>query len=357
MAKTKGKQFTPPAWKQQQKETKKHEHAKEHAQREQAVKPPVAPVAPATPQLPWPLPRPTQDSGNEYRFLNPYNLPRYLPPPSPPGDDADAQLLARCEPPPHHRYVGLTGRIVCQLEVITPLFIADSHDVRVTTVTQADGQQKQHKSYRFFQYDDKDAIPASSLRGMVRSMFEAVTNSPFSVFNGDERLEYRLDPAEARRFKPGIVRSLPADGQPGTIARCEEAKIAAYYKNDDSTPNLLDGSWSCGEEAYAIVGTTKNNVPKVDLLERDRWELADDGRPVRHGWVKVTGQTIDTKRNESFFYFIGDPAKARTVTFDADREKDFNTILHAQLHERADDFRSQVQTHAPDSRRSGLCRT
>lgn len=266
---------------------------------------------------------------------------RYLPAPDPPAGDADAQLLARCAPPPHDRYIGLTGRIVCRLEAVTPLFISDSHDVRVTTVTLADGRQVEHKSYRFFQYAGQDAIPASSLRGMIRSVFEAVTNSPFSVFNGDERLEYRLDPAEARRLKPGIVRSLPEGNQSGIIALCEEAKIGAYY--DDPTLNLLDDSWRCGEEAYAIVGKTKNNVPKVEILARAHRALADDGRPVRHGWVKVTGQTIDKKRNESFFYFIGDPAKAKTVAFDVEREKDFNTILHAQLHERREDFHSQIQ--------------
>ena len=301
----------------------------------------MAAAASIASQLAWPLPRPTQDSGGTYRFLNPYNFVRYLPAPNPPSGDADAQLLVRCAPPPHDRYICLTGRIVCRLEAITPLFIADSHDVRVTTVTQANDQQKLHKSYRFFQYGGRDAIPATSLRGMIRSVFEAVTNSPFSVFNGDERLEYRLDPAEARRFKPGIVRSLPTDDQPGVIALCEEAKIGAYY--NDPTRNLLDDSWTCGEEAYAIVGKTKNNVFVVEMLARDRRVLADDGRPVRHGWAKVTGQTIDTKRNESFFYFVGDPAKARTIAFDAEREKDFNTILQAQLHERREDFHNQVQ--------------
>ncbi len=240
MTKQKSGKFTPPAWKQQQKEAKKTERVEARAQREQAANPPEAAAPSMTPQLAWPLPRPTKDSGDEYRFLNPYNFVRYLPPPNPPADDADAQLLTRCVPPPHDRYVGLTGRIVCQLETVTPLFISDSHDIRVTTVTLADGRQVEHKSYRFFQYDGKDAIPASSLRGMIRSVFEAVTNSPFTVFNAAERLEYRLDPAEARRFKPGIVRSLPTDDQPGVIALCEEAKIGAYY--DDPILNLLDDS-------------------------------------------------------------------------------------------------------------------
>ena len=333
---------TAPAWKQQQKDARKQKRVEERSRREREAAGKAERIkSPDQQTLPWPPARLTAEGARSYCFLNPYNFVRYLPVPDPPVWDADAQLLERCAPPPHDRYVGLTGRIVCRLEAVTPLFISDSHDVRVATVTLADGRQVEHKSYRFFQYAGQDAIPASSLRGMIRSVFEAVTNSPFSVFNGDERLEYRLDPAEARRLKPGIVRALPEGDQPGIIALCEEAKIGAYY--DDPALNLLDDSWRCGEEAYAIIGKTKNNVPKVEILTRAHRALADDGRPVRRGWVKVTGQTIDKKRNESFFYFIGDPAKAKTVAFDVERERDFNTILHAQLHKRREDFHSQIQ--------------
>ncbi len=328
-------------WKQQQKDKGKQERAAERDK--QAAQAQQAAIKPQEmPKLSWPPARQPTESRDQYRFLNPYNFVRYLPAPTIAANDPDAQLLGRCPPPPHDRYVGLTGRITCRLETVTPLFISDSHEIKVTKVRLPDGREVEHKSYRFFQYGGRDAIPATGLRGMVRSLFEAVTNSPFSVFDADEQLEYRIDPAEARRFKPGIVRTLPQDDHPGTIALCDEAKAGAYYRN--SSYNVLDNSWRCGEEAYAIVGKTKNNVPKVETISRERRPLETDGRPVRHGWVKVTGQTIDTKCNESFFYFTGDPDKAKTVTFNAERENDFNTVLHAQLHERKEDFHSQIQS-------------
>ncbi len=313
MVKHKGKSTAPSVARQQQKDAKKAKRAAER-ERQQALVEAHAVKPRETPKLPWPALRQPTEGSDSYRFLNPYNFVRYLPEPTIPPDDPDAQLLGGCPPPPHDRYVGLTGRITCTLETVTPLFISDSHEVKEYPVPNV--PDKKHKSYRFFQYAGKDAIPATSLRGMTRSLFEAVTNSPFSVFDGDERLEYRIDPAEARRFKPGIVRSLPADGKPGAIALCEEAKVSAYY--DDPEGIVLDDSWTCGEKAWAIVGQTKNNIPMVETISRDHKGLASDGRPVREGWVKVTGQTIDTKRNESFFYFKGDPAKARTVSFDAD---------------------------------------
>jgi CRISPR-associated protein (TIGR03986 family) len=347
MAKQKGKGNSTGSsvTRQRQKEAAKAKRAEERARQEQLA---VAQVeaqrakAQATQTHPWPAPRQPTESHNAYRFLNPYNFVRYLPEPAIAPEDGDARLLGRCMPPPHDRYVGLSGRIVCHLAAETPLFISDSHDIKVTKKRLGDGREVEHKSYRFFQYDGKDAIPATSLRGMVRSMFETVTNAPFSVFNGDERLEYRIDPAEARNFKPGIVRSLPKDGQPGVIALCDEAKIGAYY--DDPVKNILDESWTCGEEAYAIVGKTKNNVPKVEIIARNHEILVAGGRPVQHGWVKVTRATIDSKRNEGFFYFKDDPNKAKAVNFDADRQADFNTILHAQLVDPKEDFHGQVQS-------------
>lgn len=341
MAKHKGKSTGPSISRQQQKEAKKAKRAAER-ERQQVLAQAQAAKPQETPELSWPEPKQPMESRDSYRFLNPYNFVRYLPEPAIPPEDPDAQLLGRCAPPPHDRYVGLTGRITCTLEAVTPLFISDSHNIKVTKVRLSDGREVEHKSYRFFQYEGKDAIQATSLRGMIRSLFEAVTNSPFSVFNGEERLEYRIDPAEARRFKPGIVQSLPSGDQPGVIALCEEAKIGAYY--DDPAANILDDSWRCGEEGYAIVGRTKKNVLKVEIITRTREALASDGRPVRHGWVKVTGRTIDTKRNESFFYYKEGPAKAQKVYFDADREADFNAVLYAQLHERKEDFRTQVQS-------------
>jgi CRISPR-associated protein (TIGR03986 family) len=115
-------------------------------------------------------------------FLNPYNFVRYLEPERPQG-----HVLGDCPPPPHDRYVGLTGRIMCKIEAKTPLFISDSHAVQ--------GGKKEHRHYRFFKVKDAQgrlvpALPATSLRGMVRSVFEAATNACFAVFDGG-RLEFR----------------------------------------------------------------------------------------------------------------------------------------------------------------------
>ncbi|HRT31374.1 MAG TPA: RAMP superfamily CRISPR-associated protein, partial [Anaerolineae bacterium] len=147
-------------------------------------------------------PSPPAETGGDYRFLNPYNFVRYL--------DARPQghILGDCPPPPHDRYVGLTGRITCAVEAVTPLFISDSHGIEIDP----DGE-KDHKIYRFFEYEGQPALPASSLRGMVRSVYEAVTNSCLSVFEGAHLSEH----FEAKRTPWLVPARVEFDGKEWTL--------------------------------------------------------------------------------------------------------------------------------------------
>jgi cold shock CspA family protein len=108
-------------------------------------------------------------------FINPYNFVRWLP--APVEDAATrAPLLGKTAPPPHDRYLGLTGRLRCVMVTATETFVSDSYGVASRTVEGG----KEHRTYRFFRDPDgRAAVPASSLRGAVRTVFEAATNSCF----------------------------------------------------------------------------------------------------------------------------------------------------------------------------------
>ena len=129
-----------------------------------------------------------------YRFLNPYNFVRWLPSSS--GDAAGRKDLGRQTPPSHECLRGLCGTITCILENVTPLFIPDAEQVNE--------DEKGHKTFRFFRLNDKYALPGSSIKGMVRSVFEAVTNSCFYIFE-PARLSYHLPAGEARNLWPARV--------------------------------------------------------------------------------------------------------------------------------------------------------
>ncbi len=282
-----------------------------------AAPPPPAPARPAAPQAPT---QTATGGAGPYRFLNPYNFVRWLEAKEQCSTPATA-LLGRCTPPPRDRYVGLTGRITCEIEAITPLFVSDSHDIAAEPVGKATAGRpaKEHRTYRFFQYDGKPALPASSLRGMVRSVFEAVTNSCFSVFEGP-RLSYRLEaplaatlvPARIEKSTSGkwTLRLLPglAPLSPGQRPRALYAATVHLYDpiegRTSRVPKVNLKGLTHGESCWALV-EKKGLFTYVLELDRSRARLPASGgshQQVVQGWLCINNQNIETKRKERFFF-------------------------------------------------------
>ena len=112
----------------------------------------------------------------------------------------------------HERYVPgyYSGKIRVKLRTETPLLLCDDETKQGTTVT------------GHFQYDmrvdktnERPLLHASSVRGMLRSAYEAITNSRFGVFLGhDDRLGVRLSTKEGLGLVPcrvdnGMIQQLP----------------------------------------------------------------------------------------------------------------------------------------------------
>ncbi|MCI9147395.1 MAG: TIGR03986 family CRISPR-associated RAMP protein [Hungatella sp.] len=93
-----------------------------------------------------------------------------------------------------------TGVLTCRLYVRTPLGIPDAE--------LAGKDRNEHTEYPFFSYKDGEksvyAIPGSSLRGPLRSVFETATDSCFSTLRKDTGLSRRVSNREA--YSPGILR-------------------------------------------------------------------------------------------------------------------------------------------------------
>lgn len=73
----------------------------------------------------------------------------------------------------------LSGRIVCRLETISPLVIG---------ANQKDGEKEQAKEV--VPYREGQALPANSLRGMVASVVEGISNSALRVLSNQKEHEY-----------------------------------------------------------------------------------------------------------------------------------------------------------------------
>lgn len=277
----------------------------------------------------------TETPSRNHRFHNPYNFVRTLPerqiaPDAPP----DVQLIGCTEPPTHDRWVGLSGQIQCQIKTVTPLFISDAEGVEEKKKI---NDKKKHYRYRFFQINGKKAIPASSLRGVVRSVFEAVTNSSLSHFGG-ERLSYRLPSNEVQKLVPALVekigeddkatwslRLLPGDapfapelgqkkGLYAAPARFYNAvKPTGRFRKNPPSPIGDPAQWEHGKPYYAVLRKVKfppswrvlDLYSSQEEAEKRRGILARSYRDpvaVKQGWLCKTNQNSDNKNSERFFY-------------------------------------------------------
>lgn len=126
-------------------------------------------------------------------FENPYNFV-----PAPRRNTRNPQLGDH-RPPDHHRYHPgrVSGTIDIEIETVTPLLIPD------------EGREGRD-GHRIFglRRDANDApyLPPTSLKGMLRAAYEAVTNSRFGVFAGhEERLGYRAAASSGISLIPARV--------------------------------------------------------------------------------------------------------------------------------------------------------
>lgn len=115
-------------------------------------------------------------------FHNPYTFV-----PSPPRQDAinlggfasDFDPL-KCDLKHASLQTGLwTGHLPIKLTTITPLVLPKT-----------EGEERSSTEHQT--YDTLDHLPESSLRGMLRSAYEVVTNSRYGCFRNDDRLAYRM---------------------------------------------------------------------------------------------------------------------------------------------------------------------
>lgn len=113
------------------------------------------------------------------KFVNPYNFV----PTDAPKRFIDAEAISENK----H-----TGVFFCRLITRTPLSIPDTAE-----------QSGDNAPYPFLTVDGNKIVPGSSLRGVIRSIYETVTNSCMATVEENDVITARADPKSA--FKPALL--------------------------------------------------------------------------------------------------------------------------------------------------------
>lgn len=97
-----------------------------------------------------------------------------------------------------------TGYLECKILVKTPLAIPDSEKKEIEGVLDKKGRKKEHSVYPFYTIDgQKPVIPGSSIRGALRSVYEAVTDSCMVTEKGSMGLTARVN--NRKSYLPGLL--------------------------------------------------------------------------------------------------------------------------------------------------------
>ena len=173
---------------------------------------------------------------NTYKFINPYTF-------LPIKDEAPNRT--------NLRKGSLSGRIHCKLSIESPTFIPN------TSKTFEEKFDKDTlKGQDFFSYQDlsqeskfplkapeQPRIPGSEIRGMIRNVYEQLTNSCLSVIDDKNLTHMRISLSK----EPGLW-----NRKENTLIGCERRKIS---KKEIKENDLKSGAeFSSSKTGYVIVG-------------------------------------------------------------------------------------------------------
>jgi len=210
-----------------------------------------------------------------------------------------------------------TGKLTCELMTRTPLFIPNTScdDAFLCNVPK-------HKSYDFYSYQElqpgegkqrchEPVLPGSEIRGMLRSVFEAVSGSCLSMINDDMLITNRCAPDA--RLKPGLLKR-EKDGIvliPATAAYVEKENVRKLEFQD-------------GEKVFFETEQRNRLIKIKGNLDKKR-----STRQQKEGYLlcgELDPPGIGSKKN---YAAVFSPAKGSAIPYDAMLQQKMQEILDA----------------------------
>ena len=238
------------------------------------------------------------------KFINPYNFVRVKKP-----EECDRTPYEVNHARFHYKFN--TGKLRCKIKAISPMFIPD-----MTTKKECK-KVEGHYEYNLFKINEKPAIPGTSIKGMLRSVYETITNSCFSqISKEDEKINFREPVTKGISPKyPGIILKLPRNNESGVILKCDLPPIwvdkyfSDYQKTHNIGSDLLDVKNINSEyKNGALVNFEKGKELQYQkgrkpFPMRHCTKINKNGSCNNYGYLKITGKKEKSgKHSERIFY-------------------------------------------------------
>lgn len=239
--------------------------------------------------------RPTYSRSAQELFVNPYTFV-----------SIDTKKTIRSDAEGKYGKSGLiSGYLECSLKAVTPIAIPD------TEMVQMDGK---HKVYGFFKLPSgKYAIPGSSVRGVVRNVFETATNSCMSTMNDEYPLTLRTSSKNA--YKPALLIKNGAEWQLYAVASKNEILCDSRFKkaplgtpvytvDGNSKTITLNGKvWKSGDCVHFDTMGEPYEKPRPHTDVPDTvWDdyVKTIGKGPKEGYIFI-GEAFPRKHGEEIF--------------------------------------------------------
>jgi len=192
-------------------------------------------------------------------FINPYNYAENL------GIDTRKPIRY------HWEHEGLvSGRIKLRLKLESPTAIGD----KVTDKPIAgENPNEKFKHLSFYRYNGELAIPATTLKGMSRSVFELITGSCMFHYDNDDYEGFRTTESASSDIHAGVIETFPTRDRAGDVRVCEKYLILPETLKKCGCDDLYAKKLSC-TKVFVKLDKVSKRVIEISKTEKAGFEEA-----------------------------------------------------------------------------------
>jgi hypothetical protein len=262
-------------------------------------------------------PKQARNSNGEY-FLNPYNF--ILPPDRKKGENDKSSGLSDGPAPPRGTLAGehLAAVIPISITARTPILVPDQN--RAIPPNPEKNRPRVLRTH--CGPDDLPMINPSSVKGMLRSAYEAITNSRYGVMSESSKT--------AREFRHPRGKKIPYRNSPADLAE-DSGHLPARDESELSPADRMFGWVRQGDVEDR--GQTRRHEALRGALRIDPLKLVSDPVVVRSGLaVRIPLATLaEPKSSQYRFYATNSEGALLSEGAQKSREEGFNRQKQGRL--------------------------